>query len=199
MFTLRKNRRKQEKALEYATRSDFQQIFTEDMAGLQLLALLLTADPGKADECFVAGLADNISGNSVFSRWARSWTKRAIIRNAIKTLRPVPGNPGPKSALAGACNASWDASPEFEKERNSAVQAVTQLDAFERFVLVMAVLEGYSLGECASLLTCSLSEAVHAKSLALQRLGSQPFAQLRSGCSVKMGVVTPENPIILIQ
>ena len=85
-------RRKQsqhERATEYATCKDFQQIFKEDMAGLHLLAYLLTADKTKAEQCFVAGLEDSIHGNLVFKQWARTWSKRAIIQNAIKTVAPA--------------------------------------------------------------------------------------------------------------
>jgi DNA-directed RNA polymerase specialized sigma24 family protein len=181
MFARRKTRRTQEKVLEYATRSDFQQIFTEDMAGLHLLALLLTADPGKAENCFVAGLEQSFGGNTVFRQWARSWSKRAIIKNAIKALRPVPGKSAVASDHAVPCDAARVAGKGFEQQRNDLVLAVTRLDAFERFVLVIAVLEGYSLSECAALLTCSLRDAVRAKSRALQRLSSsQSFAPLAS-------------------
>jgi DNA-directed RNA polymerase specialized sigma24 family protein len=174
MFMLRKNRRKQEKALEYATRSDFQQIFTEDMAGLHLLALLLTADPDRAEDCLVAGLEESANSNTVFKHWARSWSKRAIIKNAIKALRPVPGksSQAPDAAL---WNGTWDFGAEGGKPvQEDLVTAVTRLDVFERFVFVMAVLEGYSVAECAVLLACPPKEAARARSLALQHLASPP-------------------------
>src|SRR5262245_16248142 len=93
---MRKLRRKTKqnstaKAAEYATRSDFQQIFSEDMAGLHLLAFLLTADAEKAERCFVAGLEDSTRDNAVFRQWARAWSKRSIIKNAIKAVSPAPG------------------------------------------------------------------------------------------------------------
>ena len=47
-------------------------------------------------------------------------------------------------------------------------------EPFERFVFVMAVLEGYSLRECSALLGCPVQDVVTAKSLALQRLAAQP-------------------------
>jgi hypothetical protein len=47
------------------------------------------------------------------------------------------------------------------------------LEPFDRFVLVMAVLEGYPLRECAVLLACTVREVVHSKSVALERLGAQ--------------------------
>src|ERR1051326_5529549 len=89
MFSRKQSQLARERATEYATCKDFQQIFKEDMAGLHLLAYLLTADPAKAEQCFVAGLEDSIHGNPVFKQWARTWSKRAIIQNAIKTIAPA--------------------------------------------------------------------------------------------------------------
>src|SRR5580698_9692896 len=95
MFRRKNNRdRSNERATEYATCKDFQQIYTEDMVGLHQLAYLLTADQAKAEQCFVAGLDESIHGNPVFRQWARAWSKRAIIQNAIKTIAPVPSQPG---------------------------------------------------------------------------------------------------------
>src|SRR5262245_40163093 len=72
----------------YATGGDFCRIFKEDMQSLYLLALVLTADPAKAEQCFVAGLDDCASGNQVFEEWARSWARRVIVKNAIRSLAP---------------------------------------------------------------------------------------------------------------
>jgi DNA-directed RNA polymerase specialized sigma24 family protein len=45
---------------------------------------------------------------------------------------------------------------------------------FERFVFVMAVLEGYSLRECAAFLGCPVQDVAAAKSAALQKVTKQP-------------------------
>src|SRR6476660_10655779 len=90
MFRSRNKQKAIERATEYATCKDFRQIFTEDMTGLHQLAFLLTADHAKAEQCFVAGLEESIRGNPVFKQWARAWSKRAIIQNAIKTVAAVP-------------------------------------------------------------------------------------------------------------
>jgi hypothetical protein len=152
------------KATAYATRRDFQRIFTEDMAGLHLLAFLLTVDADKSEQCFVAGLESSIDGNPVFRQWARSWSKQAIIKNAIKILAPTPGKPGPVPQT----DVCWPRDPQGQ----SLVLSVTRLGAFERFVLVMTVLENYSVRECAALLSRSAEEVMTAKSQALQSLGS---------------------------
>ena len=168
MFRWKNNRNAQEKATAYATRRDFQEIFTEDMAGLHLLAFLLTADADKAEQCFVGGLESSIDGNPVFGQWARSWSKRAIIKNAIKVLVPTPGEPGPLPQT----NVCWTGDPQGQ----FLILSVTRLAAFERFVLVMTVLENYSLRECAALLSRSAEEVMTAKSQALESLGSPSAA-----------------------
>jgi hypothetical protein len=164
MFRRKVNQLARERATEYATCKDFRQIFTEDMAGLHLLAYLLTADSVKAEECFVAGLEESIHGNPVFKQWARAWSKRAIIQNAIKVMSPAPGERRSAPELAQNGNAS----------DNPLISAVTQWTTFERFVFVMSVLEGYSLRECSTLLACSDHDVMSAKSQLLQRLASEP-------------------------
>lgn len=175
------SKRAHERANEYASCKDFQQIFSEDMVGLHRLAFLLTADEAKAEQCFVAGLDDSIHGNPVFRQWARAWSKRAIIQNAIKMIGPAPAR-SPQTA-EGARNGN---SPE------DSVAIVSAWNPFERFVFVMAVLEGYSLRECTAFLACSLQEVIDAKALALQRLAGhpwpEPFRQKRNDPSWNLGL-----------
>ncbi|HET9837699.1 MAG TPA: hypothetical protein VFR84_05635, partial [Candidatus Angelobacter sp.] len=144
MFSRRQSQRARERATEYATCKDFQEIFREDMAGLHLLAYLLTGDPARAEQCFVAGLEDSIHGNPVFKQWARAWSKRAIIQNAIKTVAPLsaPANAAPPRQL------------EIDGQ-SPLIAMVLGWTAFERFVFVMSVLEGYAVRECAALLACT--------------------------------------------
>src|SRR6476659_2558188 len=94
MFRRRSKQRVNERSTEYASCKDFQAIFAKDMAGLHQLAFLLTADHAKAEQCFAAGRDESIRGNPVFRQWARAWSKRAIIRNAIKMIAPAPPRPG---------------------------------------------------------------------------------------------------------
>jgi len=77
------------RGVDYATHKEFQEIFNKDMAGLHLLALLLTGDQVLAEQCFVKGLQDSIHGNPVFREWARAWSRRAVINRAIASIRPT--------------------------------------------------------------------------------------------------------------
>jgi DNA-directed RNA polymerase specialized sigma24 family protein len=150
---------------EYATRKDFEQVFTESMSGLHLLAYLLTADKEKAEECFVGGLADSIRGNPVFREWAHSWSRRSIIKRAISMIRPAPE----------AANLSGDESSITQAASSDCLTlagSVTSLAPFSRFVFVMAVLEGYSTVECALLLSTTRQSVMNASAQAIRYVTS---------------------------
>ncbi|HET9166308.1 MAG TPA: hypothetical protein VFP11_09935 [Candidatus Angelobacter sp.] len=172
MFRSRNKQKTMERATEYASCKDFKQIFTEDMAGLHRLAFLLTADHAKAEQCFVAGLEDSIHGNPVFREWARAWSKRAIIQSAIKAIAPAPVR---YSAIPETAETHWQ-----NRDVESTAAIVASWEPFERFVFVMAVLEGYGLRECAALLACPVQDVITAKSIALQRLAGQSATEVLS-------------------
>lgn len=178
------NQEARDLSAEYATRRDFQNIFTEDMADLQLLAFLLTADQDLAEECFVSGLDDTIDGNPVFRDWARSWSKRAVIKNAIKAVAPAPG-----VAASVPASGTWNA----KAEHYALISAVIDLDPFDRFVFVMTVLERYSIPECATLLNRPLADVVTAKSRALQRLGAVQSPAATSRGTTWMSSLVPSQ------
>jgi DNA-directed RNA polymerase specialized sigma24 family protein len=168
MFCSRTRRNPRQQVNEYATQSDFQKIFSEDMAGLHLLAFLLTADANMAEQVFVAGLEDSIHGNPVFRQWARSWSQRAIIKRAIKAV----ASPSEPRTTAVPVH------PQIGKpELDMLVQAVAKLGTFERFVFVLSVLEGYSVSECATLLACTLRDVVSARAAAIKEMAAAPLPE----------------------
>ncbi len=173
MFRSKNKQKAIERVTEYTSCKDFQRIFTEDMVGLHRLAFLLTADRAKAEQCFVAGLEDSIHGNPVFRQWARAWSKRAIIQSAIKAVGPMPVRHG---AIPETAEAHWQNGDDVE----SIAAVVASWEPFERFVFVMAVLEGYGLRECAALLACPVQDVIAAKSLALQHLAAQSGTEVIS-------------------
>ena len=147
MFKKKENRFSTTRVQLYATQDEFCRIFAEDENALYLLALLLTADASKAEQCFVAGLDDSIQGNRVFKEWVRSWSRRMIIKNAIRMISPAPGQ------VNGAPPASDSSGVTLDLGRE--LTAVLQLAPLERFVFVMSVLEGYSIQDCSILLNCT--------------------------------------------
>lgn len=160
------NRSRRSQPNPYATGEGSLEVFHEDMNGLYQLSFLLTGDHEKAQKCFVAGIEDCVKGNRGFRTWARSWAKRVIVENAILELKPRP-------SLA---HSSSDATVFSENDESSIsgrhfdVDAVLGLGDFERFVLVMTVLEHYSPQECALLLGCSVLQIQEGRVRALEQL-----------------------------
>lgn len=153
-------------SVAYASTADFERIFTEDMTGLYLLSFLLTGDPDRAEECFVAGVGESTKAKGVFKEWARSWARRTIIRSAIGFIAPrqqsvrTMRNPVLPRGLNYVPLA-------LEAE----VYAILELAPFERFVFVMSVLQRYSEHDCSILLGCSRRDIAAALARALEQLG----------------------------
>ena len=145
----------------YATASDFSRIFQEDQSSLYLLAFLLTANHQQAEDCLIAGIEDATNGNPVFKAWARSWTKRTLIKNAIPLVFSAKGTPDRQP----------DRWSKNESEAGELIDAVTALPRLERFSFVMSVLERYSDSECSALLGSRLEDVRRARENALRRLG----------------------------
>jgi DNA-directed RNA polymerase specialized sigma24 family protein len=152
-------------ATPYAVASDFCRIFTEEMDGLYQLSFLLTADPGKAEQCFVSGFGECAGANRVFKEWARSWARRTIIQNAIRALQPTLERSVPSPAPGGAGEAE-------ASDRSAILAALLGLQTFERFVFVMSVLEKYSDQDCKTLLACSRQDIIRARIQALKKIAA---------------------------
>jgi DNA-directed RNA polymerase specialized sigma24 family protein len=155
------------KTNEYAIAEDFQRIFEENMASLYLLALLLTRDHDKAQQCFVAGIEERAHANQVFKVWAHNWAKRTIIQNAIRALKP---HPDAERASLSATDSVCKAARTFIE---SDLFHVLALDDFERFVFVMSVLERMSDLECAVLLGYSVEKVREARAQALRQIAAE--------------------------
>ena len=153
----------------YATRSDFCHIYVEERNGLFLLSLLLTADPQKAEQCFLSGFEDSVRNNYVFKERAHSWARRSTILQAIRLLCPRPGeatesNGSRLSPLIGNVAAEVHAYSDFAR--------IVALNSFERFVFVMSILERYSAQECSLLLGCFRRDVINAQASAVRHLAS---------------------------
>lgn len=151
----------------YATRSDFCHVYVDQMNDLFLLSLLLTADPQKAEQCFLSGFEDSVRNNHVFKERAHSWARRSIVLRAIRLLCPRPGeetesNGARLSPLIGNVPAEVQVYPEFAR--------IVALNSFERFVFIMSILEKYSAQECSLLLGCFRRDVLNAQATAVRRL-----------------------------
>ena len=127
----------------YAVRSDFCAIFEQDMSALYSLAFLLTGRR-TAEQCVLDALEDCCAATDVFPEWAPSWSRRAVIKQAIRRVHPRPGEARSDGTGSDAGSGRIDGIP----------RRLLQLAAVERFVFAMGVLERYRLHECATLLGC---------------------------------------------
>jgi hypothetical protein len=133
------------------------------MDSTHLLSFLLTADLAKAEECFVSGLEDCVEGTYVFRDWARSWARRAIIKNAIRILAPRKDHSTVTDVSSDAVNCSFGRT----QDAGYAISRILRLEHFERFVFVMSVLEKYSDQDCSFLLGCSRQDVGETRMQAL--------------------------------
>ena len=133
----------------YATSEDFHKILDEDLNRLYQLSFLLTGDRQKAENCCLAGIEAWADENRVFREWARAWTIRVVVENAIRELTPRP-----------TCSNSSSLPSLRTRESTGYFDADTLLGLpeFERFVFVLRILERYPENECALLLGSSRSQ-----------------------------------------
>jgi hypothetical protein len=148
----------------YATGRDFCQIFCQHMKDLYLLALLLTADHQKAEQCFAASLEDCLFGRPIFAEWAERWSRRAIIANAIQIIaQGTTLEPG---------NDEGDSSPQTIAELGlgQLLDGIAHLAHFELFAVILSVFERYTVQECSLLLGGTRADVIRARIRALQKL-----------------------------
>jgi DNA-directed RNA polymerase specialized sigma24 family protein len=176
---------------EHATAGDFCRIFGQDMNGLFLLALLLTGDHEKAEQCFVAALENATNRRTVFKEWARSWARRAIIQSALDMMNPR-SSAADDVLTSLSIASSKDASPERIE-----IAAVRGLQPFDRFVFVMSVLERYSHHTCAILIGCTRRAIIEARSRALEQLGREVESRVgRDRTLVGTATLADEKPTL---
>ena len=153
-----------DRAATYVTAVDCWNILTDEMHSLYQLSFLLTADLDKAGQCFVGGIGECDEEIGVFRAWAQAWARRTILKRAIRMIMPAPERANDFSfALLKGAEASG---------KTNLFDAIVALNAFERFVYVMSVLEKQSDDDCSALLMCSRRDVIIARELALKRLAN---------------------------
>jgi DNA-directed RNA polymerase specialized sigma24 family protein len=156
-----KMRRDGEGKNDYASHSDFCAIFRDHPDRLYLLALILTGNELIAEKCFLAAF-DLCVERLVFKESATAWSRRSVIKTAIKFMSPAPGN---RSHLDLVGNRT-----ELDLDKGASLKRIQELPAFDRFVFVMSVLERYSDRDCALLMGCSFSDILPARIRAFQQI-----------------------------
>ena len=163
---------------DYAEQSDFCNVFQQQLDSLFVLALLLTGDELTAEKCLLTAFDACMQGGPVFKEVAASWSRRSIIKTAIKLMLPAASDPSEPHFS--------DHDSHLDLDHDSLLKRVEELPLFDRFVFVMSVLERYSDRDCTLLLGCSGSDiqpariralqqiARHTKSYPVQSSGTQP-------------------------
>ena len=141
-----------ERIPEYATPDDYRQVFGADNL-LHWTAYVLTGDAQTAEECLVSGLADCFTANGVFRSWAESWARRMIIKNAARLM----------PSLTGSNELQMPSKRNLAFHPAGITERLLQLQVFDRFIVIMAILEGYKEQECAVLLQCTREQVAEAK------------------------------------
>ena len=167
-----------------ALSADFRTVFAENTENTHLLSFILTADHAKANECCVSGLDSYAEGSSVFRDWTRRWTRRTIIRNAVRVLAPRRDHSSVFSESSDPtsfeCGGATDADDVFA--------SIVDLADFERFIFVMSVLEGYSDQDCSVLLGCSEQDVRETRVKALQHVAKSYSLRTTTSATDELGL-----------
>jgi DNA-directed RNA polymerase specialized sigma24 family protein len=164
----------------YVGKKDFCAIFEQDMNTLYSLALFLTADHVSAEQAFLAAFNECLQCAHVFPGWERAWSRRAIVKQAIRMVRPRHG----------------DSDVAIDECAAKAVPArLLELRPFDRFVFAMTVLERYTIRETAVFLNCVPSDVEKARVRVLQSLGpAEPIAATNGFLvSASQSIALPSN------
>jgi hypothetical protein len=149
-----------ERATPYPPVTDFFRSFNEEMHSVYLLSFLLTADHDKAEQCLVFAVGECVEESGVLMDCMRG----AVLKHAIQMIMPAPDHID--------CVSLISLKRSTMPAENNPFAAILSMDAFERFVFVMSILEGQSDEECANILRCSRRDVMIARVLALKRQSS---------------------------
>jgi hypothetical protein len=167
---------------EYAAHSDFCAVFRQQLDCLYWLALILTGDELKAEECLLKALDSCVTGSLVFKESAVAWSRRSVIKCAICFMLPSSSVPSRPGSLSHRCDLSSD--------HDASLKSLQELNPFDRFVFVMSVLERYSDRECVLLLGCACADILPARIRALRKISTPRLS--KSSASHASGAQPPE-------
>jgi DNA-directed RNA polymerase specialized sigma24 family protein len=187
---------------EYARKEEFVSVFECERVGLQMLAILLTANKEAANQCLLLALRECIASNSVFKGWVLNWARRVVIRNAISLILERRGQSF-VNANGGADNGLVAFTPDGSLSALAESESVLDLPDVDRFVFVICVLEGYSPHDCALLLGRSPREIDEVrKRIAnqMEHIGEQSINALHFAMSpVRVSGVKEQNEYHFLQ
>jgi DNA-directed RNA polymerase specialized sigma24 family protein len=130
-----------------ATAEDFEHLFAQKTTDLLRLALHLTTDAEKAENCVILAMRDCFFRSSVSKDQVDTWARRMVMRNAIRLVWGTPND------ILGESGFEFHLQPsDFSLEALQESVAILTLPDLDRLALVICVLERYSILDCALLL-----------------------------------------------
>jgi DNA-directed RNA polymerase specialized sigma24 family protein len=153
---------------DYANADDFQSLFLDKMSQLYQLAFLLTGRHELAQESIISGLEASCQSNSVFREWTLHWAKRVVIKRAIHLVDPVPQQ---------SSAPSFHLFQQISEPAALTIDQILSLPDFERFVLVMSVLERYSDKDISLLLNCLPQQVEQARVAVFEEIAASVEAK----------------------
>lgn len=172
--TLQISRWTKQEPSEVSICEKYRRLFASKEAGLLQLALILTADPELARECFVQGFEDYSHENSGFQEWTHEWTRRVIVDNALRILSDASTTGSSETSSESHAIGSTFTSDSYKKRL---LRRILRLDKCARFVFALTVLENMTDKDCAALLGCSLSDIAPSRARAIEKIAELPDRQ----------------------
>lgn len=130
---------------EIARKDDFVRVFEAEESTLMQLALLLTGDTDTANVCLARALMECNASGSVSKDWIIPWVRRSVIRSAIELTPASRDKPS-------SSHDQWARGASHVARLEAPFDEVLRLPELDRFVLVLCVVESYSVLDCALLL-----------------------------------------------
>jgi hypothetical protein len=137
------------------------------MTNLFRLALLLTGDAEKAENCIIGSIRDCIEGETILKAWLPPWIRDTIIRTGISMVIGVQAD-----AFAGTvqCEPSHSAQNSIHYAIADYSLGILELSDFDRLVYVICILENYTSDQCGLLLGKAREEVREARNRALAHI-----------------------------
>jgi hypothetical protein len=149
---------------EHISAAKYSATIMDQMNCLYLLSYLVTADRQVAEHCLTRALAEYVEGQIGFLAWAENEGRLAVLRQAIRSVRPV------------LKQVRWLNCSEMMPSVATAHQpfaVITSLSPFERFAFVMCTIENLPEDDSAGLLNCTVEDLALGHEVARQIIAMQ--------------------------
>jgi DNA-directed RNA polymerase specialized sigma24 family protein len=146
---------------EYALPLEFCELFKRETSRFYYLALLVTGDANKAEQCFEESLAQCLTSSRVFKTFVERWAIHTIFKAGIRIATSDVKEDAPGT-------------PVTNSQNDVLAATLRELPFLDRVAYLMTVLEKYSDAESAAFLGCTAKEVKAARQRAAQQLAVAP-------------------------